>query len=192
MKTNLILLVLVLVGGGARCAHADQGGGLSFTAEIRLGHRAPPPPAPVVVLIAEPDRGGPPAWARARWYQRNHGYYYYPGGDVYYRPGDGVWFYLERGEWRTARSLPDWVRVDFGHSVALTMATDRPYFYHQQIVVRYPANYFGARVRLREEPPPGREGEREDFNRDRNRDRDDRRESDKNDRGRSKGKGRDK
>lgn len=188
MKTILLLLTGALACGGATALRGDQDLAVNFSAEIRLGHRPPPPPAPVVVLVEEPDRGGPPPWARARWYQRSHGYYYYPGGDVYYRLGDRVWFYLERGEWRTARSLPDWVRVDFGRSVTLTMATDRPYVYHQQIVTRYPANYFGARVRFRDEPPRGREGERDDSNRDR----DERRDGDKNDRGRGKSKGRDK
>ena len=181
MKPTLALLALALAVGGAASARADQIFDVNIAADIRLGRRPPPPPPPVVVVIEEPAPRGPAPWERARWYQRNQGYYYYPGGDVYYRPDDHVWFYQERGEWRTARNLPEFVRVDFNHSITLTMATDRPYIYHQQVVARYPANYFGVRVRLRDEGPRNRD----DDHRGPDRDKDD------HDRGRGKAKGRD-
>jgi hypothetical protein len=173
MKPKLMLLTFALAVSGAAAARADQID-LNISADIRLGRRPPPPPPPVVVVVEEPAARGPAPWERAHWYQRNQGYYYYPGGDVYYRPTDHVWFYQERGEWRMARNLPEYVRVDFNRSVTLTMATDRPYIYHQQIVRRYPANYFGARVRLRDEDR-----------------RDDRRGPEKDDRGRDKPHGHD-
>ena len=57
----------------------------------------------------------------------------------------------ERGQWRSGRNLPDYVRVDLNRSVTLTMFTDQPYTYHAQVTARYPSNYFGTRVRLRDE-----------------------------------------
>lgn len=183
MKTTLVLLTVALAMSGATAARADPLLDVNLSAEIRLGRRPPPPPPPVVVVIAEPAGRGPAPWERAHWYQRNQGYYYYPGGDVYYRPGDHVWFYQERGEWRSTRNLPEFVRVDFNRSITLTMATDRPYIYHQQVVTRYPSNYFGARVRLRDEGPRDRDDDRRGPDRDRDKD--------DHDRGRGKAKGRD-
>lgn len=187
MKPTFVLLTFALAMSGATAARADQLLDVNLSAEIRLGRRPPPPPPPVVVVIQEPAERGPAPWERARWYQRNQGYYYYPGGDVYYRPGDHVWFYQERGQWRSARNLPDFVRVDFNRSITLTMSTDRPYIYHQQVVTRYPSNYFGSRVRLRDEGPRDRDDDRRGPDRDRDRDHD----RDKDDRGRGKAKGRD-
>ena len=74
---------------------------VSVAAEIRLGKIAPPPP-PEVVIIEQAPPPGPPPWAPAHGFRRNRGYYYYPGCDVYYRPADRVWFYIEGGNWRSA------------------------------------------------------------------------------------------
>lgn len=151
MKTQIILLTLGLglAAGAAPAAGADLIDNLMV--DIRLGHRPPPPPPAVVVVVPE-ERHGPDRWEqRARWYQRNQGYYYYPGADVYYRQSDHVWFYQARGRWRSGRNLPEGIRIDFNRSVTLNMYTDRPYTYHQQVVTRYPSNYFGTRVRLRDD-----------------------------------------
>ncbi|MBC7368698.1 MAG: hypothetical protein H7343_18130 [Undibacterium sp.] len=190
MKKTLVLIACALAAGGVSAARAEQLLDVNLAAEIRLGRRPPPPPPAVVIVVEEPAARGRAPWERARWYQRDRGYYYYPGGDVYYRPGDHVWFYQERGEWRSARNLPEFVRVDFNRSITLTMATDRPYIYHQQVVMRYPSNYFVVRVRLRDEAPRGRDGDesprsRDDDHRGPDRDKDD------HDRGRGKAKGRD-
>jgi len=49
------------------------------------------------------------------------------------------------------------VRADFNRSITLTMATARPCsIYREQVVTRYPANYFGARVRPCDEGPRDR------------------------------------
>jgi len=149
MKSQLILFTLALAAFGAANARAD-GLDINIAGEIRLGRRLPPPP-PEVVVVGDTGPTGPSPWERSRWYQRSQAYYYYPGGDVYFRPSDRMWFYQERGQWRSGRNLPEFVRVDFNRSVSLTMATDRPYTFHQQIVTRYPANYFETRVRIRDE-----------------------------------------
>jgi hypothetical protein len=179
MKPKIILLSLAL-GAIIAPAVTAQILDLNISGEIRLGRRQPPPPPAVVVVVPDTGPRGPSPWERGRWYQRTQGYYYYPGGDVYYRPGDRMWFYLERGQWRSGRNLPDWVSIDFGHSITLTMATDRPYAFHQQVVARYPSNYFGARVRVRDDDrrDHGNDNRGPDRNKD-NRGRDNDRDRDK-------------
>ncbi|HTL68531.1 MAG TPA: hypothetical protein VL200_12785 [Lacunisphaera sp.] len=150
MNPKILLAALVLAAFPVVSVRADLMDNL--TIDIRLGRRAPPPPPAVVVVVPDNDASAPGPWARrGHWYQRNQAYYYYPADDVYYRQSDQTWFYLERGQWRSGRRLPDTVRVDFNRSVTLSMFTDRPYTYHQQVVARYPANYFGTRVRLRDD-----------------------------------------
>ena len=163
MKNKIILLTLVLAAGVVPAARADVLDRINV--DIRLGVRQPPPPPVVVVVVPDNDRRGPDQWERReRWYARNQAYYYYPGTDIYYRQSDHVWFYADRGEWRSSRHLPDDIRVDFNRSVTLNMYTDRPYTYHQQVVSRYPSDYFGARVRLRDERRDDRHEDRRNDN----------------------------
>lgn len=180
MKTKLFLFALTAAALLAPAARAD-GLDITITGDIRLGRRPPPPPPPVVVVVPDQEPRGPSPWERGRWYQASHGYYYYPGGDVYFRPADRVWFYQERGRWRSGRNLPEYVHVDFNRSVSINMATDRPYTFHQHVVTRYPANYFGTRVRIRDDE----RHDRDHDNRRHDRDRDDNRhgkDKDRNDR----------
>lgn len=167
-KTLLLSLAVASLVPAAR-ADLDVGIGV----DIRLGRAAPPPP-PEIVVVEEVGPPGPPPWvADHRWYRRSYGYYYYPGCDVYYRPSDRVWFYLEGGSWRFGARLPDRIRVDFGHAVSLKLESDRPYVYHERVVTYYPANYF-TKVKFKN----GHDNRRDDRDRD-----DDRR---------NRGKGRDK
>lgn len=124
---------------------------VSIAAEIRLGRMAPPPP-PEVVVVEEPVEKGPPPWAPAHGLRRNRSYYYYPGANVYYRPDERAWIYLEGRDWRVGASLPSGIRVDFDRSVSLTMETDRPYEFHDQVRTRYPSDYFTKKVRVKEKP----------------------------------------
>lgn len=175
MKTSLILLTLTLAAITAPAAQA-QSLDISIVGDIRLGRRLPPPPPQVVVIVEDTGPQGPSPWERSRWYSRPQGYYYYPGGDVYYRPADHVWFYQQRGQWRSGRNLPDWVRIDFNHNIVLSMATGRPYTYHRQVVARYPSNYFGTRVRVRDNDRRDRDNDnhgRDNRGNDRGRDNDD-------------------
>ncbi len=141
-------------------AHADVDVDIGINAEIRLGKSRPPPP-PDVIIVEPVGPAGPPPWAPAHGFRRNRAYYFYPGYDVYYRPADHLWFYLEGGNWRTGVVLPDHVHVDFGHSVALTMETDQPYRYHPQVITYYPTGYF-AKVKFKEHPGPGPKDHRSD------------------------------
>jgi len=150
MSPKILLLAIVVAAIPVVGVRADLIDNL--TIDIRLGRRTPPPPPAVVVVVPDNDRRGPDQWEQHhRWYQRSQAYYYYPGDNVYYRQSDRVWFYLDRGQWRSGRNLPEYVRIDLNRSVILTMFTDQPYTYHSQVTARYPSNYFGTRVRLRDD-----------------------------------------
>ncbi len=146
MKTKLLLLLCLSV---ALLAPARAQIDINLSAEIRLGRALPPPP-PEVVIIEESGPSGPPPWAPAHGYRRNHDYYYYPGADVYFRPADRTWFYLDGGNWRFGINLPTTIRVDFDRSVSLTMESDRPYEFHEKVRTYYPGDYFVKRVRVKE------------------------------------------
>ncbi len=165
MNSKIILLLTLAAASLAPAARAQVDVGIGV--DIRLGRAAPPPP-PEVVVIDEVGPSAPPPWTRSHWYHRSYGYYYYPGCDVYYRPSDHMWFYLDGGAWRFGARLPDHIRVDFGRAVSLSLETDRPYMYHERVVAYYPANYF-AKVKFKN----GHDNRRDDR-RDDDRDHDDR------------------
>lgn len=144
MNSKTILVLSLIAAGFSPVARADVD--VDISAEIRIGRALPPPP-PEVVVVERVGPPGPPPWAKTRWYRRGHDYYYYPGCDVYYRPADRIWYYREGGIWRNGSRLPTTIRVDFGHAVSLRIEDDRPYVYHDKVVVYYPANYF-TRVKV--------------------------------------------
>ncbi|HEY0864539.1 MAG TPA: hypothetical protein VGD97_10585 [Lacunisphaera sp.] len=146
MKAQLLLLPCL---GLALLTPARAQLDVSLSAEIRLGRVLPPPP-PEVVIIEESGPSGPPPWAPAHGFRRNRAYYYYPGADVYYRPADRAWFYLDGGTWRVGVSLPTSIRVDFDRCVSLTMETERPYEFHDKVRAYYPGDYFVRKVRVKE------------------------------------------
>jgi hypothetical protein len=155
MKAKLCVVLLPflmfsLAGGAEISAHID----------IHLGKALPPPP-PEVIVIEQAPQPGPPPWAPAHGARRKHSYYYYPGADVYFRPADRVWFYLDGREWRFGVSLPTNLRVDFARAVSVEMETDRPYQFHNEIRGHFPANYFGTKVQVKEKSgkPENREGD---------------------------------
>ena len=150
MKTRYWLVLSLLALSGLASGRAEVTGSLSV--DIRIGNVPPPPPPAVVVVESAPS--GPPPWAAPHWYSRERAYYYYPECDVYYRPADRMWFFLEGGAWQVGARLPDRIDFDPGHGVHLSMASDRPYIYHQHVVMYYPHEYF-ARARNEGEPKRG-------------------------------------
>lgn len=176
MKTRTLTACLLAAGlAGAAYGQID----VSVGADIRLGH-APPPPPPDVVVVDHAGPPGPPPWAHSHWYRRNRTYYYYPGYDVYFRPADHTWYYLDGGTWRTSRTLPNYVSIDFGRSVTLTMETDRPYVHNVEVRRYYPRDYFAhvrtrAGARFDDRGPPHRDDDHHDERNhgDRHDDRDD-------------------
>ncbi len=145
MKRRLFALLLPLAATSLSHAAIDA----AVSVDIRLGKILPPPP-PEVIVIRESAPKGPPPWAPAHGFRRHHVYYYYPGTNVYFRPEDRVWFYLEGRDWRFGPSLPTNLRVDFDHSVSLTMDADKPHQFHDKVQAYYPADYFGSVVRVKE------------------------------------------
>lgn len=167
MKTKIVLLTLALAGITVPALRADLLN-INISGDIRLGRRPPPPP-PAVVVIDTHYRASSPWERRYRPNERIQAYYYYPGSDVYYRQADHVWIYRDRGGWRSARNLPPGISVDFNRNVTLNMFTDRPYDFHQQVTASYPSNYFGTRVRVRDDDRHDNEGrghDKDDHGRD--------------------------
>ena len=183
MRTRFLLLAFGLASVAIPATQAELLD-VRIIGNIRLGVRPPPPPPAVVVVVADTGPRGPAEWEHNRWYKHTQGYYYYPGDDVYYRPTDQMWFFQERGQWRSGRHLPESIRIDFNRSITLSMATDRPYQFHQQVRTRYPSNYFGTRVRLRDDDRRDRDDNRE-HSQDRDRDNDKRHDNDEHDRPKS-------
>lgn len=144
MKTSLLLLLIPLAT--LPLAQAE----VNLSLEIRLGKVLPPPP-PEIIVIEQASPPGPPPWAPARGFRRIHEYYYYPGADVYFRPVDRVWFYLDGRAWRSGPSLPTSIQVNFSRSVPLTMGSDLPHQFHEQIRTRYPADYFVTQVKVKDD-----------------------------------------
>ena len=103
-----------------------------------------------MIVLEKAAPPGPPPWAPARGFRRNRDYYYYPGADLYFRPADRVWFYIDGREWRFGASLPASIHVDFDRSVAVQMESDQPYRFHNDVRVYYPADYFVTKVRVKE------------------------------------------
>ncbi|MDN5278950.1 MAG: hypothetical protein PWR01_2915 [Clostridiales bacterium] len=71
---------------------------------------------------------GPPAHAPAWGYRRKQygsKYWHFPGADVYYREEDKQYVYLEHGKWRIGHELPDWINVNWDHSIVLKDADRR-------------------------------------------------------------------
>ncbi len=173
MKTKLLVLLSL---GVALLVPARAQLDVAISAEIRLGKALPPPP-PEVIIVEETGPKGPPPWAPAHGYRRNHDYYYYPGADVYYRPADRTWFYLDGRDWRFNVNLPTTIHVDFDRSVSLTMESDRPYQFHDKVRGYYPRDYFVSKVRVKEKGGKPAKAEKHD---------------DGDSRGKGKGKGKDK
>jgi hypothetical protein len=174
MKTKL----LVLFALGATLVPVARAIDVNISAEIRLGKAMPPPP-PEVVIVEDSRPPGPPPWAPAHGFRRNHDYYYYPAADVYYRPADRTWFYLDGGDWRFGVNLPSSIHVDFDRSVSLSMETDRPFQFHEKVRTYYPRDYFVTKVRVKEKG--GKPAKADKVERDHNDDRD-------HDKGKGKGK----
>lgn len=157
MKTKLLLMACLGVVLAMPAGRAD--GSVSLSVDIRIGKALPPPP-PEVVVVEGAGPVGPPPWAAHHWYRRTRAYYYYPECDVYYRPADRTWFYLEGGAWRVGVTLPDRIVFDINRSVLLSMDTDRPFAYHKEVVAHYPPGYFNS-VRIKGDHDAGSGGAQE-------------------------------
>jgi hypothetical protein len=166
MKTRSLFLCCLIAAGTAATTQAQID--VNLSAEIRIGRALPPPP-PEVIIVEQVGPPGPPPWAPAHG-RRGHDYYYYPGRDVYFRPADRTWFYLESGNWRFGAHLPTTIGVDFGRAVSVQLDTDRPYLQHEKVVAYYPPNYF-SKVKIKggkDSQPDGGNGDKPGKGQDKN------------------------
>jgi hypothetical protein len=97
--------------------------------------KASPQPAPAPQK--ESTGKGPPDHAPAHGYRAKHQYRYYPDSQVYFDPSRSVYFYIEKGSWRMAASLPSFIGLSSGF-VTLGMDSDKPYTHHHEHKAKHP------------------------------------------------------
>lgn len=98
---------------------------------------------PSEVAVAESARrGGPPPWAPAHGWRRQHEtYYYYPATQVYFYPSVGRYYWLEGREWRFGDRLPRRFVIDESKRVLLDLDYE-PHTQHAKITNTYPRDYY--------------------------------------------------
>ena len=95
--------------------------------------------------IVESDRKGPPPWAPAHGWRRQHEtYYYYPASQVYYYPSIHRYYWLEGREWRDGDRLPRHYIVQDNKKVTLDLDYE-PHTQHAKIRAMYPPDYYEHR-----------------------------------------------
>lgn len=88
--------------------------------------------------VSKGKTNGPPPWAPAHGYRAKHQYRYWPGHQVYFDSGRGLYFWFSSGDWQAGAKLPG--RITLGNDfVTLDMDTAKPYQWHNEVEVRYPA-----------------------------------------------------
>lgn len=96
----------------------------------------------VVALLAVPVAASwadPPPWAPAHGERAKHRYVYYPSHQIYFEPAQGLWFWLDGGNWQFGASLPVYYRQYTTGGVRIELDTDRPYTQHSYVVEQYGA-----------------------------------------------------
>jgi hypothetical protein len=97
---------------------------------------------PSDTAVAETDRNGPPPWAPAHGWRRQHEtYYYYPASQVYYYPSAHRYYWLEGREWRYGERLPRYYVIQEDRRVVLDLDSE-PHTQHAKIREMYPPDYF--------------------------------------------------
>lgn len=91
---------------------------------------------------------GPPPWAPAHGFRRKMAYRYYFDSEVYYSPARDQWVWVENGDWRVGRRLPEFIEGNLGDYVRIDLEADRPWEYHGQI-----REYYPSRTKSRAVPP---------------------------------------
>jgi len=93
------------------------------------------------VVIESDRRGGPPPWAPAHGYRRQHeSYHYYPNIEVYFYPSVRRYYWLERGEWRYGAQLPRHYVIEERRRVTLDLDFE-PHTQHGKIKKDHPPGH---------------------------------------------------
>ncbi len=97
---------------------------------------------PSDTAAVESDRHGPPPWAPAYGWRRQHEtYYYYPVSQVYYYPSVHRYYWLEGREWKFGDRLPRRYAVEEDKRVTLDLDYE-PHTQHAKIRAMYPPDYY--------------------------------------------------
>jgi hypothetical protein len=72
---------------------------------------------------------GPDAYAQ-------YSYIYYPDAEVYYEPNRHVYFWVDRGEWRSGPRVPR--NIVLHSSVSVDLNSPEPYRHHDEVRARHP------------------------------------------------------
>ncbi|MDX2453004.1 hypothetical protein [Desulfosarcina sp.] len=124
--TVLLFLVTMLLSACAK----PNGGNISIDWGNTQAHKEPTKPK-------VSKKNGPPSHAPAHGYRAKHSYRYYRNEHTYYDTDRNLYFYLERGGWRIAASLPNHIKLsnDF---VTVELETDKPYEHYEEHTEKYP------------------------------------------------------
>ena len=94
------------------------------------------------LISAGAAQATPPDHAPAHGYRakqmHQHEYVYYPAQQVYYAPAQGVWFWLNGGNWQVGANLP--VRYQSYRQyqgIPVMLETSRPYVKHVYVEEHY-------------------------------------------------------
>lgn len=102
--------------------------------------KIPKPPAPKVTVEAPRPRvevRKEPARDRNRRHSPRR-YEYYPDAEAYFDPLRGLFFFIQGNQWVSRSSLPPDIKVRIGNKVELELDDDLPYYYHDDVLRRYP------------------------------------------------------
>ena len=112
-----------------------------------IEHRPPPPDT------WEP---GPPPHAPAHGYRRKYTYRYYPDAHVYFDVDRNLYFFLERGKWKSRMALPSSIRIKASEWVTIDLDTPKPYLKIKEHEKRYPPGKIKIKKPRPKKPRPDR------------------------------------
>lgn len=81
------------------------------------------------------QRKGPPDHAKA-WGQRNK-FKYYPESNVYFDPAKGMYFYPDKGGWKSGNEVPRALNLKLGGPVDVEVEGDAPYRFNNDHVIQF-------------------------------------------------------
>lgn len=87
--------------------------------------------------------GGPPPWAPAHGYRAKTRHIYFPEHNFYYDVQQGVYIYIDGGNWRIGAKLPSLfgnINLSASSKVELELNTSQPQAYNADHKVKYKAN----------------------------------------------------
>ena len=78
----------------------------------------------------------PHGYVRGPAVYTTYSYVYYPDVEVYYEPHHHIYYWSERGEWRSGARVPR--NMVLRSSVRVDLNSPEPYKHHDEVRARYP------------------------------------------------------